>query len=52
MILNQGITFTVYGQSEGTERIFPYDLLPRTSSTLLVASGFSRTSGPGGSVRL
>ncbi|MBX3276480.1 MAG: circularly permuted type 2 ATP-grasp protein [Acidobacteria bacterium] len=27
--LNQGITFTVYGSGEGTERIFPYDLLPR-----------------------
>ena len=27
--LNQGITFTVYGNAEGTERIFPYDLLPR-----------------------
>lgn len=27
--LNQGITFTVYGEHEGTERIFPYDLLPR-----------------------
>ncbi|MBZ0291672.1 MAG: circularly permuted type 2 ATP-grasp protein [Anaerolineae bacterium] len=27
--LNQGITFTVYGDSGGTERIFPYDLLPR-----------------------
>jgi uncharacterized circularly permuted ATP-grasp superfamily protein len=27
--LNQGITFTVYGDSQGTERIFPYDLLPR-----------------------
>ena len=27
--LNQGITFTVYGDDEGTERIFPYDLLPR-----------------------
>ena len=27
--LNQGITFTVYGRSEGTERIFPHDLLPR-----------------------
>jgi len=27
--LNQGITFTVYGNQEGTERIFPYDLLPR-----------------------
>lgn len=27
--LHQGITFTVYGRNEGTERIFPYDLLPR-----------------------
>jgi uncharacterized circularly permuted ATP-grasp superfamily protein len=27
--LNQGITFTVYGRNEGTEQIFPYDLLPR-----------------------
>lgn len=27
--LNQGITFTVYGNDEGTERIFPFDLLPR-----------------------
>jgi uncharacterized circularly permuted ATP-grasp superfamily protein len=27
--LNQGITFTVYGSEEGTERIWPYDLLPR-----------------------
>jgi uncharacterized circularly permuted ATP-grasp superfamily protein len=26
---NQGITFTVYGRKEGTERIFPNDLLPR-----------------------
>ena len=27
--LHAGITFTVYGRSEGTERIFPYDLIPR-----------------------
>ena len=27
--LHQGITFTVYGEDEGVERIFPYDLLPR-----------------------
>ncbi len=27
--LNQGITFTVYGDEAGTERIWPYDLLPR-----------------------
>jgi uncharacterized circularly permuted ATP-grasp superfamily protein len=30
--LHQGITFTVYGKEEGTERIFPYDLLPRIIS--------------------
>jgi uncharacterized circularly permuted ATP-grasp superfamily protein len=29
IFLNQGITFTVYGKEEGTERIFPHDLLPR-----------------------
>src|SRR4051794_1214044 len=29
---NQGITFTVYGRTEGTERIFPHDLLPRIIS--------------------
>lgn len=29
---NQGITFTIYGRSEGTERIFPHDLLPRIVS--------------------
>ena len=27
--LYQGITFTVYGQNEGIERIFPFDLVPR-----------------------
>ncbi|MFN8439279.1 MAG: circularly permuted type 2 ATP-grasp protein [Caldilineaceae bacterium] len=27
--LFQGITFTVYSDSQGTERIFPFDLLPR-----------------------
>ncbi len=31
--LNQGITFTVYGSGDGTERIFPYDLLPRIISS-------------------
>ena len=29
---NQGITFTVYGRNEKTERIFPHDLLPRIVS--------------------
>src|SRR6202043_1256979 len=36
--LNQGITFTVYGREEGTERIFPYDLLPR----LITSAEWSR----------
>ncbi len=27
--MHQGITFTVYTDNRGTERIFPYDLLPR-----------------------
>ena len=27
--LNQGITFTVYGQEDGLERIFPFDVVPR-----------------------
>jgi len=29
LFLRQGITFNVYGDSQGTERIFPFDLLPR-----------------------
>ena len=27
--LTQGISFTVYGDDEGTDRIFPFDLVPR-----------------------
>lgn len=27
--LREGITFTVYGDQQGTERIFPFDLVPR-----------------------
>jgi uncharacterized circularly permuted ATP-grasp superfamily protein len=27
--LRRGVTFTVYDDSEGTERIFPFDLIPR-----------------------
>ncbi|TCV90657.1 circularly permuted type 2 ATP-grasp protein [Sulfurirhabdus autotrophica] len=26
---NMGITFTVYGSDEGTEKIFPFDIIPR-----------------------
>jgi uncharacterized circularly permuted ATP-grasp superfamily protein len=28
-LLNLGITFTVYGEKEGIERIFPFDFVPR-----------------------
>jgi len=28
-LLNMGITFTVYGEESGTERIFPFDIIPR-----------------------
>jgi uncharacterized circularly permuted ATP-grasp superfamily protein len=28
-LVNQGITFNVYGQEQGTERVMPYDLVPR-----------------------
>jgi len=28
-LMNQGITFTVYGDKEGLERVFPFDLVPR-----------------------
>jgi len=28
-LLRRGVTFTVYNDSEGTERIFPFDLIPR-----------------------
>ncbi|OIO74184.1 MAG: hypothetical protein AUJ57_02710 [Zetaproteobacteria bacterium CG1_02_53_45] len=28
-MLNQGVTFTVYSDSRGTEKIFPFDLMPR-----------------------
>jgi uncharacterized circularly permuted ATP-grasp superfamily protein len=28
-LINQGITFTVYGGEEGTERTFPFDFVPR-----------------------
>ncbi len=31
-LYNMGITFTVYGSEEGTERIFPFDIIPRIVS--------------------
>ena len=29
LFMHQGITFTVYSESEGIERIFPFDIIPR-----------------------
>ena len=31
--LEEGITFTVYGDAQGTEKIFPFDLIPRIISS-------------------
>src|SRR5215470_19742696 len=28
-LLHMGITFNVYGEDAGTERIFPFDIIPR-----------------------
>ena len=27
--MNQGVTFTVYNNKKGVERIFPFDIIPR-----------------------
>src|SRR6202171_5204283 len=32
MLLQMGITFNVYGDTAGAERIFPFDLIPRIVS--------------------
>jgi uncharacterized circularly permuted ATP-grasp superfamily protein len=32
LFMNQGITFTVYSEWEGIERIFPFDIIPRIIS--------------------
>jgi len=32
MLLKMGITFNVYGREEGTEKIFPFDIIPRIVS--------------------
>ncbi len=37
-LLNQGITFTVYADERGTEKIFPLDVVPR----ILTASAWAR----------
>ncbi len=39
-LLQRGVTFTVYAEQQGTERIFPFDVIPR----LLTAQEWSRIS--------
>src|SRR5204863_3856184 len=44
-LLHMGITFNVYGDSAGTERIFPFDLLPRivsASDWLVIVRGLKQ----------
>ena len=33
LLLRMGITFNVYGRDEGTEKIFPFDIIPRIVSS-------------------
>jgi len=45
LFLNQGVTFTVYNNSKGTEKIFPYDIIPRIITSkewLKVESGIKQ----------
>src|SRR5205809_4503312 len=37
-LLQMGITFNVYGEQAGAEKIFPFDILPR----IISATGWSR----------
>jgi uncharacterized circularly permuted ATP-grasp superfamily protein len=40
--LYQGVTFTVYAEEEGVERVFPFDLVPRIIPR---ASGATSSAG-------
>lgn len=45
LFMNQGITFTVYNNEEGIERIFPFDIIPRIitgSEWLEIEQGISQ----------
>ena len=47
--LRQGITFNVYGEKMGAEKIFPFDLIPRiipASEWEFLERGLSRASPP------
>jgi uncharacterized circularly permuted ATP-grasp superfamily protein len=41
---NQGITFTVYGDKRGVEKIFPFDLVPRIVPRRRVGRSIERGS--------
>ncbi|UKM64888.1 circularly permuted type 2 ATP-grasp protein [Flavobacteriaceae bacterium GSB9] len=34
LFINQGVTFTVYNDNEGIEKIFPFDIVPRIITTI------------------
>src|SRR6187549_722897 len=45
LFLNQGITFTVYSDNAGIERIFPFDIIPRVITSKeweIVSSGIQQ----------
>ena len=44
LFLKQGITFTVYGDDRGTERVFPFDPFPRVVPASSSASPRSTSS--------
>ena len=37
LFMNQGITFTVYSDNAGIERIFPFDIIPRIITSAAVS---------------
>ena len=41
LFMNQGITFTVYSDNAGIERIFPFDIIPR----IITATEWARVEG-------
>lgn len=45
-LLDMGITFNVYGESDGTERIFPFDIIPRIVEAAGSGNGLNGTISP------
>jgi len=51
MFRRAGITFAVYGEESGTERLIPFDLVPRILPAFCATSTTSRRSSTKGSFR-